>query len=33
MKQKLNSILLIDDDKATNFIHMHLIKYYTKFTM
>lgn len=26
MKQKLNSILLIDDDKATNFIHTHLIK-------
>ena len=26
MKQKLNSILLIDDDVATNFIHTHLIK-------
>ena len=26
MKQKLNSILLIDDDKATNFMHTYLIK-------
>ena len=26
MKYKLSSILLIDDDKATNFIHKHLIK-------
>ena len=26
MKQKLNSILLIDDDIATNFIHTRLIK-------
>jgi CheY-like chemotaxis protein len=26
MKLKLNSILLIDDDKASNFIHTHIIK-------
>tara|TARA_B110000259_G_scaffold110006_1_gene125780 strand:+ start:134 stop:535 length:402 start_codon:yes stop_codon:yes gene_type:complete len=26
MKQKLNSILLIDDDKATNYMHTYLIK-------
>lgn len=25
MKQKLNTILLIDDDKAVNFIHRHII--------